>query len=130
MKTYWDSSALIEAIEDPAIRGRIKPGDNATRSHALSELFSTLTKGANYRYSPADAAAMIADLKTDMTFVDLTADEMLDAINRASSLGVRGARIHDLMHAWAAKKWQADVLLTLDRSGFSTLKVPVKIEEP
>jgi predicted nucleic acid-binding protein len=130
MKTYWDSSALIEAIEIPAIRDRIKPADNATRSHTLSELFSTLTKGVNYRYSPADAAAVIADLRTDMTFVDLTADEMIDAIKQASGQGVRGARIHDLMHAWAAKKWQADVLLTLDRAGFSTLKVPVKIEEP
>ena len=130
MKTYWDSSALIEAIEDPAIRGRIKPQDNATRSHTLSELFSTLTKGVNYRYSPADAAAVISDLKLDMTLVDLTADETLDAINQASSQGVRGGRIHDLMHAWAAKKWQADVLLTLDAKGFSTLKIPVKISEP
>jgi predicted nucleic acid-binding protein len=130
MKTYWDSSALIEAVEDLSIRERIKPADNATRSHTLSELFSTLTKGVNYRYSPADAAAVIAALKSDLTFVDLTADETLDAINQASSLGIRGARIHDLMHAWAAKKWQAEVLLTLDKSGFSTLKVPVKISEP
>lgn len=130
MKTYWDSSALIEAVEDRALRARIKPGDNATRSHTLSELFSTLTKGVNYRYSPADAAAVIADLRADMTFVDLTADEMVDAIKQASRQGVRGARIHDLMHAWAAKKWRADVLLTLDAAGFSTLKVPVKIDEP
>lgn len=103
MKTYWDSSALIEAIEDPALRLRIKADDHATRSHTLSELFSTLTKGVNYRYSPADAATVISDLRADMTFVDLTTDEALDAIKQASDLGVRGARVHDLMHAWAAK---------------------------
>lgn len=130
MKTYWDSSALIEALHDPEMRDRIKPGDNATRPHSLTEIFSTLTKGVNFRYSPADAAKMVKDLAPDLTFVELTSEEIVNAINKASDLGVRGGRVHDLMHAWAAKKWQAELLVTLDKSGFSTLKVPVKISEP
>ena len=130
MKTYWDSSALIEALHNPDIRDRIKPDDNATRQHSLTEVFSTLTKGVNFRYTPADAAKMITDLASDLTFVELNPTETLHAINEASDQGVRGGRVHDLMHAWAAKKWKADVLLTLDSSGFSTLKVPVKIAEP
>ena len=130
MKTYWDSSALIEALHDPNIRIRIKPQDSATRPHSLTEVFSTLTKGVNFRYAPADAANMLADLKADLAFVELDSDETLSGIEQASSQGVRGARIHDLMHAIAAKKWGADVLLTLDQSGFSTLKVPVKVQEP
>jgi predicted nucleic acid-binding protein len=130
MKVYWDSSALIEALHNQRLRGRIKPGDNATRAHSLTEVFSTLTKGVNFRYSPADAAKMVRGLATDLTFVELTSSETASAIEDASAQGVRGGRIHDLMHAWAAKKWQAEVLLTLDAKGFSTLKVPVKIEEP
>ena len=130
MKTYWDSSALIEALHYPDLRDRIKPGDNATRPHSLAELFSTLTKGINFRYSPADAANMIVDLLPDLTFVELTAEETASAIKEANAQGVRGGRIHDLMHAWAAKKWKADVLMTLDAKGFATLKVPVKISEP
>jgi hypothetical protein len=130
MKTYWDSSALLEALHDQTLRQRILPAENATRPHALTEIFSTLTKGVSYRYPPDDAAKMCKDLLPKLTFVELTAGEMMEAIDNAGSQGVRGARIHDLMHAWAAKKWQADVLLTLDKSGFSTLKVPVKIEEP
>jgi hypothetical protein len=130
MKTYWDSSALVEALHDPAIRERIKPANNATRSHSLTEVFSTLTKGVNFRYSPVDAANMIVDVSRDITFVDLTAGEILEAVKGASAQGVRGGRVHDLMHAWAARKWDADVLLTLDKSGFSTLKVPIKISEP
>jgi hypothetical protein len=69
MKTYWDSSALVEALHDPAIRERIKPANNATRSHSLTEVFSTLTKGVNFRYSPVDAANMIVDISRDITFV-------------------------------------------------------------
>ncbi|MGH8022228.1 MAG: type II toxin-antitoxin system VapC family toxin [Limisphaerales bacterium] len=130
MKTYWDSSALIEALHDPDMRQRIKPDDNGTRTHTLSELFSTLTKGVRFRYPPDDAAKMLLSLVPRLSFVDLTTDEIMEAIQNAGLQGVRGGRIHDLIHAWAAKKWRADVLLTLDAAGFTTLKVPVKIAEP
>ena len=130
MKTYWDSSALVEALHDPNIRVRIKPRDNATRPHSLTEVFSTLTKGVQFRYAPADAAKMIADLTADLAFVELNSAETLSGIREANSQGVRGARIHDLMHALAAKKWGADLLLTLDEPGFSTLKLAVKVAAP
>ena len=73
MKTYWDSSALIEALHDPKMRSRIRPGENGTRPHSLSEVFSTLTKGVNFRYSPADAASMAGDLAKDLDFIELSA---------------------------------------------------------
>ncbi|HEV2437663.1 MAG TPA: PIN domain-containing protein [Verrucomicrobiae bacterium] len=130
MKTYWDSSALIEALHDPNLRSRLRPADNATRPHSLAEVFSTLTKGVNFRYAPADAAKMVADLTADLAFVELDSAETLSAVRAASSQGVRGARIHDLMHATAARKWGADKLLTLDAAGFSTLKLQVKVSEP
>jgi predicted nucleic acid-binding protein len=131
MKTYWDSSALIEALHDQKIRSRIKPSDNATRPHSLAEVFSTLTKGGlNFRYPPADAAKMIEDLARDLQFVELSSVDTLDAIKAASAQGVRGARIHDLIHAQAAKNYGADVLLTLDHAGFSTLKLSARVERP
>ena len=73
---------------------------------------------------------MIEDLKSDMDFVELTADETTIAIKGAGAQGVRGARVHDLMHATAAAKYKADVLLTLDDSGFAALKQPVKVQTP
>ncbi len=130
MKTYWDSSALIEAFQDLDLRSRLKPGNNATRPHSLAEIFSTLTKGVNFRYSPADAAMMVEDLKGDLEFVILSPDETLAAIQAAGEQGVRGGRIHDLVHAWAAQKWGADELLTMDRAGFSSLKLKVKVAAP
>lgn len=130
MIAYWDSSALVDALHSSQLRDRIKPESAVTRPHALAEVFSTLTKGMNFRYPAEDAAKMLQDLKGDISFVELTADETQDAINQASERGVRGARIHDLMHAAAAIKSGADVLLTLDKSGFGDLDVSVEIQTP
>jgi predicted nucleic acid-binding protein len=130
MKTYWDSSALIEALHDAKMRARIKPGENATRPHSLAEVFSTLTKGVNFRYSPSDAAKMAEDLAKDLDFIELNASETVSVLKKAHSLGVRGARVHDLLHAEAASKYGADLLLTLDAAGFGTLKLSLRVASP
>jgi predicted nucleic acid-binding protein len=130
VKTYWDSSALILALHDADVRARFESGAGATRLHALTEIFSTLTKGVNFRYSPADAAKLVRDLARDLEFVELSEADTLAAVESAGGHGVRGARIHDLMHAMAAAKAKCAVLFTLDQAGFSGLKTGLKIEEP
>lgn len=130
MKAYWDSSALIKVLHDQKLRESLKPGKDGTRPHSLAEIFSTLTKGVNFRYPPADAAAMIESLAGTLDFVDLSAAEALAGVKNASSQGVRGARIHDLMHAAAAEKYKATVIFTLDGAGFSTLKTSVPARAP
>ena len=130
MKTYWDTSALIEALHAPRLRSRIRRGENGTRPHSLAEVFSTLTKGVNFRYPPADAANMAADLAKDLDFIELSAADAVSALKKASSLGVRGARIHDLMHAEAAIKYGADELLTLDDAGFASLNLSLQVAAP
>ena len=130
MKTYWDSSALVLALHDGGVRDRLESGNAFTRSHALTEIFSTLTKGVNFRYSPTEAAKLIRDLARDLDFVELTEADTLKTIDSAGTNGVRGARIHDLMHAAAAAKAGCTTLITLDHAGFDSLKLTVKIEEP
>jgi predicted nucleic acid-binding protein len=130
MKTYWDSSALVEALHDQNLRDRIRPHAAVTRPHSLAEVFSTLTKGVNFRYAAEDAAKMLADLKADLDFVELTAEDAIKTINEANDNGVRGARIHDLMHATAAVKSGAKILLTLDTAGFSDLRHSIKVQAP
>ncbi len=130
MKTYWDSSALIDALHSQNLRDKIRPKTAVTRPHSLAEVFSALTKGVNFRYPAEDAAKMLEDLETDISFVELNAEETQDAINQASKRGVRGGRIHDLMHAAAAIKSGAKILLTLDTAGFSDLDVSVQIQAP
>jgi predicted nucleic acid-binding protein len=130
MKAYWDSSALIKALHDQKLRISLKRGKDGTRPHSLAELFSTLTKGVNFHYSPADAAAMIESLAESLDFVELSAGDAVAAVKAASAHGVRGARIHDLMHAAAAQKYNATVLFTLDEAGFATLKNSVRAQAP
>ena len=130
MKIYWDSSALVEALYDTNLRRSMKRGQDGTRPHALAELFSTLTKGVKFRYSPNDAAALIENLSQNLDFVELSADDALSAVKDAGKQGVRGARIHDLMHAVAAEKYRADTLMTVDLAGFSTLKISVPVKAP
>ena len=130
MKAYWDSSALIKALHDHKLRTSLRRGKDGTRPHSLAELFSTLTKGVSFHYSPSDAAAMIKSLSQSLDFIELSADDAVSAILSASSQGVRGARIHDLMHAAAAGKYKATVIFTLDQAGFSTLKNSVPAQAP
>jgi predicted nucleic acid-binding protein len=130
MKTYWDSSALVEALHQPEVAEGLKTGSNGTRPHALAEVFSTLTKGVVFRYPAEDAAKMIVDLAKSLDFVELTEADALAAIKNAKGLGVRGARIHDLMHAVAAKKYAASILMTLDTAGFKEIATDLQVRAP
>ncbi len=73
---------------------------------------------------------MLVDLKIDLDFVELTAEDAIKTINEASDNGVRGALIHDLMHAAAAAKSGAKILLTLDTAGFFGLRHSIKVQAP
>jgi predicted nucleic acid-binding protein len=130
MKFYWDSSALIRALEEPNIHASLRSGQNFTRPHTLAEVFSTLTKGVRFRYSPEDATVLAEDMARHLEFVELTTHDTLNALKKAQAQGVRGARIHDLMHAEAAIKCGADTLLTVDSAGFSSLSLPLSITYP
>jgi predicted nucleic acid-binding protein len=130
MKTYWDSSALLEVLHDQTLRTRLRPESDGTRPHSLAEIFSTLTKGIAFRYPPDDAAKMISDLAEDLDFIDLAKADALLAVKSAKRLGVRGARIHDLLHVFAARKYGADALMTLDTGGFHGIADGLTIQSP
>ena len=129
MKAYWDSSAVIEACSSPVLRARLHRERGITRTHTLAEVFSTLTGGNLAFRLDADAAAQTVDnLAADLDFQDLTAIEILKAMTNARKKGVRGGRIHDFLHAVAAQKSGAKVLLTLDKNDFND-PTSVEIEQ-
>jgi predicted nucleic acid-binding protein len=130
MRIYWDSSALLEALHDQKLRAGLDPKKDTTRPHSLAEIFSTLTKGLSFRYPPDDAAKMIADLAEDLDFIELTKADALSAIKDAKRSGVRGARIHDFMHVYAARKCGATALMTLDTGGFHGIDHGLMIQSP
>ena len=130
MKAYWDSSALVEASADLALRTRLHTEGGVTRTHALAETFSALTAGNLALRVDADAAARMVDsLAQDLDFVDLTSKEVLDALKQTQKRGVRGGRIHDFLHAVAAEKAKAGQLLTADENDFESLLDTVKVEQ-
>ncbi len=130
MKAYWDSSALIEAVADLALRTRLRAERGFTRTHALGEVFSALTGGNLAIRLDADAAAQTVDnLAQDLDFVDLSAQEVLAALKQARRRGVRGGRVHDFIHAVAAEKSRAAHLLTADKNDFKSLTDLVEIQQ-
>ena len=73
---------------------------------------------------------MIEHLAKNLTFVELNDVETIVATRMAKKLGVRGARIHDLLHSKAAEKSLAEILMTLDSAGFIGLSGSYKTVEP
>jgi predicted nucleic acid-binding protein len=136
MKIYWDSSALFNALASKPVFDRFDSDEHTTRAHGFTEVFSHLTgrglpmkDGTRQRVSGADAARMLSALAKRLSIRDLDGTETLEAIEMAERLGVQGARIHDLLHAWAAHRAGAQKILTRDR-GFSSLSKTLQIEWP
>jgi hypothetical protein len=71
----------------------------------------------------------IETTRSDLEFIELSTDDILQAARDAQSLGVRGGRIHDLLHAKAALKSGATTLLTLDKNDFNGLVPGLSIEQ-
>jgi predicted nucleic acid-binding protein len=128
MKIYWDSSALVEAVLDQTIRQRLADDQSVTRIHALSEVFGTLTGGRlGVKFEANEAAEVMDELAADLEFVELSAKEILTALHDAEKKGVRGGRVHDYLHAVAAKKAKAGLLLTSDKFDFVGLFEKVEV---
>jgi len=115
MKTYWDSSALVQSVYDPEIKARFEREGGLTRTHSLAEVFSALTANPVTRLDADSASRIVGILAEQLDFVDLSAREIVAGLRQARRLGVRGGRVHDLLHALAAEKGQAANILTLDR---------------
>ena len=132
MRRYWDTSGLVEALHDESFRLKITRESAVTRSHSFSEVFSTLTGGRlGFRYAPDDAAEIVSSLAKDLEVVDLSLEESLAALSQAGRLGVRGGRVHDFLHAQAARKAGVQKLVTLNRNDFvGLLDGKVDIADP
>jgi predicted nucleic acid-binding protein len=118
VKAYWDSSALVEAVNDQAVRLKLRNEKGFTRTHSLSETFAALTGNPKLRFEADYAVQTIEELAEDLEFVDLSSTEVIAALKRARRKGVRGGHVHDLLHAAAADKSGAKELLTLDTNDF------------
>ncbi len=131
MNAYWDGSALVAATLDRAVRDQLVASGAVTRTHSLAEVFSTLTGSRlGFRVDADDAVRVIRDLLREIEVVELSAAEVMDALAEARSRGVRGGRVHDFLHAVAARKTNCASVVTLNQSDFEGLFKELIIKPP
>lgn len=128
MSAYLDSSVLVAAlVEDEetheACLTLLRRRDNVTWSHALAEVFATLTGGRlGIRVSPAIASRLIEEsLLPRLRLIELGADDVSASLRASEASGVRGGAIFDFLHLVAARKAGASTLHTLNERHFLPL---------
>ena len=123
MKTYWDTSAAINAAISPKVFRRLENEKHVARLHLLAEFFATMTgrgveitddQGNTDRmiFTQSECAAWLRKFAEKLEFEELTRNEALDALDEAQGIGVQGARVYDYWHALVAEKAKSDELIT------------------
>lgn len=127
MKAYWDSSALVATTIDAGLKARLASEGAFARTHSLAEVFSALTGKLHIRASANEAPKAVRLMSDHIDFIDLSTEEILHGLARAQSLGVRGGRVHDYLHALCAIKSGAHSLLTTDENDFDGLTAGLSV---
>ena len=132
MKTYWDTSAAINALVSSEVWARLDTDDHFARLRLFAEFFATITgrgipvkdpsgNPARLVLTPQDAAVWLRGFRAKVRLIELDDTEMLDALDQAHARNVQGGRVYDYGHALAADKAQAELLLTRNTNDFSGL---------
>ena len=139
MSAFLDTSVLVASLDPDEPRHAacdrlVSSGGHAIYVHALAETFSILTGGRQGRRLGSAAAARLIDSSV-LPFVQayaLTGKDLVAALAECEARGVRGGAIYDLLHLIAARKADAEVLMTLDVRHFQALarRGDPKIEAP
>lgn len=141
MRTYWDTSAAINALVSPEVSARLLTGQHITRLHLLAEFFAIMTgrgieimdsqrKAHRIVLAQNDCASWLRGFAEKLQFEELSKEELLDALDEAQARGVQGSRVYDYWHALAASKADADELVTRNAKHFEDLSGPAKVVWP
>ncbi len=90
MKAYWDASALVETVSNRDLEARLVAQGGYTRTHTLTEVLSALTGKMHIRMDAKDAAKAVRAMAGYMQFVNLSEEEVLNGLDAAQAVGVRG----------------------------------------
>lgn len=135
MKTYWDTSAAMNAAINPKIKGRLDQGEHYTRAHTFAEFFGRMTSRGigwydahgnlnRFVLSPTDAIEWLKTFAAKIKPVELDLPETLACLAQAEARNISGPRIHDLLHATAAEKAAVDEILTRDADFQKLSRIP------
>ena len=121
MKVLFDTSALIPALVQSLAghsaalqwleKAQRKEIQGFVSAHTLAELYGGLTGFGKKR--PVDVRRVIeVEIRAYLEVVALDAEEYACMLDDAARLNVKGATVHDAVHAYAARKVGADQILT------------------
>ena len=141
MKFYWDTSAAINAAVSPTVKARLNADEHVARVHLFSEFFSTMTgrgvptkdvagNPVRLTFDANDASKWLRQFAGKVKLIELDGTETLDGLDKAQGLNVQGSHVYDFVHALAAIKSGADVVLTRNEKDFAGLTGTAKIEKP
>lgn len=126
-----DSSVVLASLHEgeprhAACSELLVRGGHAVYLHALSEVFSTLTGGAQGLRIGADLARRLLDesVLPYVKTVSLTQRDVMSALGEAQSRGVRGGAVYDYLHLVAARRCSAEAVVTLDHRDFTAFVRP------
>ena len=134
MKVAFDTSVLVAALVSSHRHhahaivwlSAVSEGalDGVVSVHALSELWSVLTKlPVSPPISPTTAREAIGDILARFETVSLTVQIQAEAIERCASKGLRSGAIFDAIHLATAEAAGAGALLTFNERDFTRLSV-------
>ena len=132
MRTYWDTSAAINAAISPEVLRRLESREHVARLHLVAEFFATMTgRGVEITdeqgnadrmvFTQNECAAWLRKFAEKLQFADLTKEEALDGLDKAQNLSVQGARVYDYWHALVSAKAKSDELITRNTRHFQGL---------
>jgi predicted nucleic acid-binding protein len=131
MKVFFDSSVLVAAMSQGhpqhsasllwARKASLGKIEAFMSTHTLAELYSVLTGHPAWRITPEDFVKSLKVLKGYVKPVALGLTDYECALERMASCGFSGGGIYDALHARAALKCKAEVLLSWNEKHFSRL---------
>lgn len=132
MRTYWDTSAAINAALSPEVFQRLNSGEHVARLHLLAEFFATMTgRGVEITdeagntdrmvFTQNECSAWLRTFAHKLKFEELTKEEALDGLDKAQRLGVQGARVYDYWHAFVSNKAKSTEIVTRNTRHFEGL---------
>ena len=118
---FLDTSVLIATAQvshthhgpSRALWNRCTAGQTAVSTHALAEIYSTLTAmPPALRLAPRDAVLAVETFLKRLTPVVLSAEEYMETLRGAANLGHSGGMIYDALHLACARKIGAEQIYT------------------
>jgi predicted nucleic acid-binding protein len=108
--------------------------DGFTSTHALAEVYGTLTSGRlPIQLTPAEAIELIeTNVLGRLETLELSLRDYRAALSSAKSAGARGGAVYDVLHLQAARRGGAKKILTINVRHFQAFSADLSeiISEP